>query len=61
MGREKLFEREIFWKKAVLQGLPKQLSHIADFESSHEIESVYFDRPDADRQPASNVSVGIAL
>ncbi len=56
-----LFEGEIFRKEAVLQGLPKQLGHIANFEPPHQIESMHLDRPDADRQAAGNVSVGIAL
>ena len=56
-----LFIAEVARQQVLLEGLTQELSDIPHIESTHQVETMDFDRPDADCQAASNVSVGIAL
>lgn len=44
-----------------MKRLPKELGDIADLEPAHQVEAMYFNRTDADRQPLRNVAVGVPL
>ena len=57
----RLFVGKIFRKESVLQSLPEQLGDISNFEPPHQIESMHLDCSDADREPAGDVAIGIAL
>ncbi|GKS57451.1 hypothetical protein YTPLAS18_09780 [Nitrospira sp.] len=53
--------QKILWQVLVHQGLPQELSDIADSEPPHQIEAMHFHRSDADLETVCRFAIRKAL
>jgi hypothetical protein len=59
-GIMSLFHAEVAREQVLLQSLTQELSDVPNIESAHQVETVNFDRPDADVQCRADLTIGMA-
>jgi len=55
-----LFIAEVARQQVVLEGLTQELGDVPNIESTHQIETMDFHRPDADIQRCGNLTIDMA-
>lgn len=55
-----LFRAEVARQHVLLQSLTQELSDVPNIESAHQVETMDFDRPDADIQCRADLTIGMA-
>lgn len=55
-----LFCAEVARQQVLLQGLTQELCDVPDIEPAHQVETMDFDRPDADVQGRADLTIGMA-
>jgi adenylyl- and sulfurtransferase ThiI len=54
-----LFRAEAARQQVLLQSLTQELSDVPNIESAHQVETMDFDRPDADIQCRADLAIGM--
>ena len=55
-----LFHAEVAREQVLLQRLTQELGDVPNIESAHQVETMDFDRPDADVQCRADLTIGMA-
>jgi hypothetical protein len=55
-----LFHTEVARQQVLLQSLTQELGDVPNIESAHQVETMDFDRPDADVQCRADLTIGMA-
>ena len=55
-----LFIAEVARQQVLLEGLTQELGDVSNIESAHQVETMDFDRPDADIQRCGDLTIGMA-
>jgi hypothetical protein len=55
-----LFHAEVAREQVLLQRLTQELGDVPNIESAHQVETMDFDRPDADVQCPADLTIGMA-
>jgi hypothetical protein len=55
-----LFHAEVARQHVLLQRLTQELGDVPNIESAHQVETMDFDRPDADVQCRADLTIGMA-
>lgn len=55
-----LFRAEVARQHVLLESLTQELGDVPDIESAHQVETMDFDRPDADIQCRADLTIGMA-
>ena len=55
-----LFHAEVAREQVLLQSLTQELGDVPNIESAHQVETMDFDRPDADVQCRADLTIGMA-
>lgn len=54
-----LFIAEVARQQVVLEGLTQELGNVPNIEAAHQVETMDFDRPDADIQRCGDLTIGM--
>jgi hypothetical protein len=55
-----LFHTKVAGQQVLLQSLTQELGDVPNIESAHQVETMDFDRPDADVQCRADLTIGMA-